>query len=170
MKGIRTEVHSFVINKVISRFGPALLALVLGTGLWASTIGTVAAQTQEQGNNAEPGMHRHSHHKMPSVDDQVKRMTKKLNLNEDQQSKVRGILNDQRSQMERLRSDNSLSRDDRSSKMRELHENSSGQIRAALNDDQRKRFDEMLEKRRERMKRHGGENGPDGQQQPAQSK
>src|SRR5206468_8828306 len=72
MKDIKTEVHSFVLKKVISRFGPALLALVFGAGLCTSMVGIAAAQGQEQGNNSEPGMHRHGHHKMPSVDDQVK--------------------------------------------------------------------------------------------------
>jgi len=151
------------------RFRAKLLALTLGAGLCATMTFSAAAQTQEQAGNSDVGMGMHGHHKMPSVDDQVKRMTKKLNLNDDQQSKVRSALESQQAQMQQLRSDTSLSRDDRMSKMQEIHQNSTTQIRAALNDDQQKKFDEMQEKRRERMSHRKGMSTPDNQQQAPQS-
>ena len=56
---------------------------------------------------------------MPTVDDQLKHLTKKLNLSDDQQAKLKPILEDQRKQMDGIRNDSSLSREDRFSKMQE---------------------------------------------------
>ncbi len=105
----------------------------------------------------------------PRVDDQVKHMAKKLNLSDDQQAKLKPILEDQRKQMEQIRDDSSLSRDDRFSKMKSVHENSAAQIKALLNEDQQKKFDKMQEERREHMGGRGPGNGPppsDGPSQP----
>jgi Spy/CpxP family protein refolding chaperone len=107
------------------------------------------------------GRDRHmGRHRMRSVDDQVKHMTRKLNLSDDQQAKLKPILEDQRTQMEQIRSDSSLSRDDRFSKMKSVHENSMGQIKSILNEDQQKKFEQMQEKRREHMGHRGPGNGP----------
>ena len=78
-----------------------------------------------------------------SVDQQVKRLAGRLNLNTDQQGKIRPILEDQRHQMEALRSDSSLSREDRVSKMRSIWESATSKIKDNLNDDQKKQFHEM---------------------------
>jgi periplasmic protein CpxP/Spy len=157
MEGMKSELKAVESGMAKSRFRAKLIALTLGAGLCATMTLGASAQSQEQapaaGQQQQMGRH-HGRHKMHNVDDQVKRMTKKLNLNDEQQSKVKGILENQQSQMQQLRNDSSTSRDDRFAKMRELHENSNTQIRAALNDDQQKKFDEMLAKRRERMERH----------------
>ena len=83
----------------------------------------------------------------PNVDEQVKRLADRLNLNTDQQSKIRPILEDQRHQMESLRSDSSLSREDRMSKMRTIRESATSKIKDNLNDDQKKQYDEMRNRR-----------------------
>ena len=152
-----------------SRFGARLKALALGVGLCVAMTLGASAQSQEQAPASGQEMGRHGHHRMHSVDDQVKRMTKKLNLNDDQQSKVKGILENQQTQMQQLRNDSSVSRDDRFSKMREIHENSNSQIRATLNDDQQKKFDEMQAKRREHMEHRKGMKDSGTPQQPSQS-
>jgi Spy/CpxP family protein refolding chaperone len=101
-------------------------------------------------------------HQMPSVDDQVKHLTKKLDLSDDQQAKLKPILEDQRKQMDDLRNDSSLSREDRFSKMREIRQNSDTQIKSVLNDDQQKNFDKMRDEQHDRMKqwRKGGDSAP----------
>jgi Spy/CpxP family protein refolding chaperone len=88
---------------------------------------------------------------MPSVDDQIKHLTKKLNLSDDQQAKLKPILEDQRKQMDTIHNDSSLSREDRFSKMQELRQNSDTQIKSVLNEDQQKNFDKMREEQRGRM-------------------
>ena len=84
---------------------------------------------QPQGQEDRPGMGRGMgghHRQMPSVDDQLRHMSKQLKLSDEQQAKLRPILEDRRKQMDQIRSDSSLSRQDRFSKMRELHENTGG--------------------------------------------
>jgi len=109
---------------------------------------------------------------MGSGDDQINHLTRKLKLSDDQQAKLKPILEDQRKQMEQIHNDSSLSREDRFSKMQELRQNSDAQIKTVLNEEQQKSFDKMREEQRERMKQwRGGGNappaggGPDSQQQ-----
>ena len=66
--------------------------------------------------------------------------------------------------MEKLRSDSSLSQDDRRSKMMDIHKASNDQIRALLNSDQQKKWDEM-QSRREQWQEHRGD-GPDSGAKP----
>ncbi len=93
---------------------------------------------------------------MPSVDDQLQHMTKKLNLSDDQKAKLKPILEDQRRQMEQVRNDSSLSREDRFSKMRELRESRDSQIKQVLNEDQQKKFDKLQQDQRGHVRRRGG--------------
>jgi hypothetical protein len=73
-------------------------------------------------------------------------LTKQLNLTSDQQTKVQDVLKSEQSQMESLRSDTSLSQEDRRSKMMDIHKTSSDQIRGLLDANQQKKFDEMQSK------------------------
>ena len=99
----------------------------------------------------------HGHMGMPpSVDDHVKHLTKELNLTEDQQAKVKSILEEQQKQMAALRQDSTLSPEDRRAKFQEIHQKTSQEIREALNKDQQRKFDELESKRKDRMKEHHG--------------
>lgn len=121
------------------------------------TLGGVLSATQLSAKSFQGlGMRRHARGEMPSVDDQIKRMTKQLSLTEDQQQKLKPILEDQRHQMQQLGNDSSLSKDEKFGKMRDVHENASSQIKAFLNEAQRKKFDELQQKRRERWQTRQG--------------
>lgn len=102
------------------------------------------------------------HHPMMSVDDQLQHLTKKLKLSDDQQAKLKPILEDQNKQMQQIHNDSSLSREDRFSKMQDLRQSSDTQIKSVLNEEQQKSFDKMREEQRERMKnwRRGGDTPP----------
>src|SRR5262245_14743168 len=89
------------------------------------------------------GMRRHARGQMPSVDDQLQRMSKALSLNEDQQSKIEASLAQQRTEMQQIRNNSSISNDEKFSKMRNTHQQASSQIKALLNEDQQKQFDEF---------------------------
>jgi periplasmic protein CpxP/Spy len=91
---------------------------------------------------------------------QLKHLSKRLNLSDDQQTKIKPILEDQQKQMQQLWSDNALSRQDRFSKMRDIRENSDAQIKNVLNQDQQKQFDKMREEQRSRMRERMGGNQP----------
>jgi hypothetical protein len=84
----------------------------------------------------------------------TQRLTKRLKLNADQQSKVQQILTSEQSQMQQLHSDSSLSQQDRRSKMMDIHKTSNEQIRALLDSDQQQKWDKMQQKREERMQKH----------------
>jgi protein CpxP len=145
----------------------ALVCLGLGIGAAFGQYGQSQSAPDQSGQGS--GMEGHmGRHQMASVDDQVKHMTKKLNLSDDQQAKLKPILEDQRKQMEQIRDDSSLSREDRFSKMKSVHENSTAQIKALLNDDQQKKFDKMQAERREHMGDRGPGNGPPPSDSPRQ--
>jgi protein CpxP len=115
-------------------------------------------QTQQQ-PMGEGGHHHRGGWGKQDTGKRVQRLTKKLNLNSDQQTKVKGILDDQQKQMETIRQDSSLSQPDRHAKMMDLHKSTDGQIRALLDSDQQQKFDQMRQKQMERMERHhGGDN------------
>jgi periplasmic protein CpxP/Spy len=90
----------------------------------------------------------------PSAEEQTARLTKALTLTEEQQGKVKGILEEQHQQMGKLREDTSVAPEDRFGKMRELREKAHSQIKAVLTDEQKKKFEEMEQHRGDRM-RHG---------------
>ncbi len=119
---------------------------------------------QPSAQPSEPGMGRHmgGRRMMPSVDDQIKHLTKKLNLSADQQAKLKPILEDQRKQMDAVHNDSSLSREDRFSKMQALRQSSDTEIKGVLNEDQQKSFDKMREEQQGRMGkwRKGGAGAP----------
>jgi Spy/CpxP family protein refolding chaperone len=89
-------------------------------------------------------------HRAMTPDDQLARMTKQLNLTDDEQAKIKPILEEQHNKMMDLRQDTSMSREDRFSKFREIRQESMDKIKPILNSDQQKKWDKMQEKRRER--------------------
>jgi protein CpxP len=146
-------------------FAVAVLACLLSLGLATAN---AFAQDQQAPPADQPGQSGQSMgghmggRQMPSVDDQIKHLTKKLNLTGDQQTKLKPILEDQRAQMEKIHSDSSLSREDRMSKMQSLRESSDTQIKSILTDDQQKNFDKMRAEQQDRMKQwhKGGAGAP----------
>jgi Spy/CpxP family protein refolding chaperone len=103
------------------------------------------------------GQEEHGRHgQMPSVDDHVKLLAEKLNLTDDQQAKVKSILEDTHQQMQTLMKDESISREDKHDKMRSIREAGNAKVRDVLNDDQKKKLDAM---EKEMHERHSKENG-----------
>ena len=95
-------------------------------------------------------------------------LTKHLKLNSDQQGKVLDILKSEQSQMESLHSDSSASPDDRRSKMMEIHKSSNDQIRALLDSNQQKKWDEMQSHHGQWQGHHGEGQSPNGGGAPQQ--
>jgi periplasmic protein CpxP/Spy len=96
-----------------------------------------------------------------SPDQRLQMLTKQLNLTTDQQSKIKPILENESQQMQTLRQDSSLSREDRMSKMQQIRQSSNEQIKSNLNSDQQQKFEEMMS--------HQGHGGPHGAPPPNQS-
>lgn len=139
-----------------------LLALMLAGLLYTVTSAAVGQENGSTDQQTAPGGpppgHGHGHF------DPAKRaemLAKHLNLNADQQAKVADILKSEQSQMESLHSDSSTAQQDRRAKMMDIHKTSNDQIRALLNADQQKKFDEMMTRRQQMMQqKQGGEAPP----------
>jgi len=97
------------------------------------------------------------HHGMPSVEEQVQHLTKKLSLSDDQQAKVKSILEDQFEQMMSLKQDTSMAPQDRRAKFRQIQQDTQQRIRGVLNDDQKAKFDQMQAQRKDHRGMHGGQ-------------
>jgi Spy/CpxP family protein refolding chaperone len=80
---------------------------------------------------------------------QLARMTKQLNLTEDQQAKIKPILEDQHKQMMGLREDSSLSREQRRAKFQEIRKQTFEKMNPILTSEQQKQLQEMQQMRHE---------------------
>ncbi len=100
------------------------------------------------------------HRGMMDPDQQLARMTKRYNLSTDQQTQIKPILVAQQQQMQALRGDSSLSRDDRMAKMMSIRSDSKTKIEAVLNDDQKKQFDADEARMGQHMMHGPGGDGP----------
>jgi periplasmic protein CpxP/Spy len=137
------------------------LFILLAVGLIAAAVPFAAAQSS---NDSQPGNQQSAqgnggwHHGPPDPAERTKELTKHLNLTPDQQTKVLDILQSEHSQMETLHQDNSLSQQDRHTKMMDIHKTGDTQIRALLDSTQQKKWDEMQAKRDQWG--HNGHHGP----------
>ena len=97
--------------------------------------------TQPSAGQAGQGERR----QMPTIDEQVKRLSDRLTLTDDQQTKVKTILEDQRAQAQVLMKDDSLSQDDKRQKFMGVRQTTISKIKDLLNDDQKKKFEAYLQ-------------------------
>jgi|HubBroStandDraft_4_1064222.scaffolds.fasta_scaffold201525_2 protein CpxP len=143
-------------------FKHCLLALML-TGLVYTAASTAVAQddssnAQQTAPAGAPPDHGRRHF---DPEKRTEMLAKQLKLTSDQQPKVLDILKSEQSQMGSLRSDSSVSQEDRRSKMMEIHKSSDDQIRGLLDSDQQKKWDAMQSKRGQWQGRHSdGQGGP----------
>ena len=125
--------------------------------LCAAFIFAVSAFAQEQGAAGQEqqaprrGM-------MQSPQERLDAMTKALNLTDDQKAKIKPILENETKQMQDMRANTEMSREDRMTKRRDIMTKTNDDIKAVLTDEQKKKFDEMNSQRRG----PGGPGGPGG--------
>jgi Spy/CpxP family protein refolding chaperone len=148
------------------------LPIVLAAGLIATAAPFVAAQ-DNQSPPASPNSDQQGpppqgdgrmHRGMPDPAQRTKELTKHLNLTADQQTKVLSIFQSEQSQMETARQDTSASQPDRHAKMMDLRKTADTQVRALLDSNQQKKWDEMQARRQQWGQDHHGP--PNGDQQP----
>jgi protein CpxP len=99
------------------------------------------------------------HRGMMDPAQQLEGMTKRYNLSADQQTQLKPILASQQQQMQALRGDSSLSREDRMAKMQSIHADTKTKIEAVLNDDQKKQFEADQERMQQQRGQGGGPGG-----------
>lgn len=90
----------------------------------------------------------------PNPEQRLQRLAGQLNLTDDQKTQIKPILENEASQMKAVREDSSLSREDRMQKMQTIMADSRSKISPILNDDQKKKLEEM--KSQARQGRRGG--------------
>ena len=135
-------------------FKRCLLTLMLSGSLVVAAAPGFSQDNSASGQQAAPqGEPGHPHGRFDPAK-RTEMLTKQLNLTSDQQTKVLDILKSEQSQMESLRSDTSLSQEDRRSKMMDIHKTSSDQIRGLLDSNQQKKWDEMQSKREQWQGHH----------------
>jgi periplasmic protein CpxP/Spy len=148
-----------------------LFALALG-GMIAVSATALYAQdnsaqpTTPQSGSQQPGQFHRGHRMDP--DRQLAHLTKTLDLTADQQAQIKPILLDRQQKMQALWQDQSLSRQDRRAKAQAIQQDSQSRLEAALNDQQKQKFEEMRAKMQaRRQQRMGGQNqAPNATPQP----
>jgi hypothetical protein len=94
---------------------------------------------------------------VPGVQEHLKMLTEKLDLTGDQQVKIKPILQELHDATEKLTQDESMSREERLNKVRGCFEKADKKARPILNDDQKKKLDELEHESHPEL--HGDLNG-----------
>jgi Spy/CpxP family protein refolding chaperone len=122
--------------------------LVIGTMLTLAFT-TVAQQAATQPDRPVPdrrakdGHGQGTHDGVPTVEGHLKLLTEKLALTGDQQAKIKPILQELHDATQKLMQDESMSREERLDNVRACRYKADKQIREILNDDQKKKLDQL---------------------------
>ncbi|HKF22797.1 MAG TPA: hypothetical protein VKE93_14600 [Candidatus Angelobacter sp.] len=104
-----------------------------------------APPQQQQQAPSQPQQQAPAQPQPPTIDDQVKALSQELSLDAGQQAKVKTILEDQRTQAMAVIGDGSTPRAEKVQKISAIREQTIAKVRALLNDDQKKKLDQMLQ-------------------------
>lgn len=88
-----------------------------------------------------------------SIDDQIKDLKQKLELSDQQADQIRTILEEQRGQFEKLREEAGGDRSQMRERFMQVREETDSKIKDILDDDQKEKYGQIQEERRERMRR-----------------
>ncbi len=143
------------------KFSIAVLPLAFAAGLFV--VGQTSHALQTAPATQEHGAM--SGHAMGAMtpESRLKMLTEKLDLTEDQQAKLKPILEDESTQMKTLHDDTSLAPEDKRAKMKELHGSSTEKINAVLTPDQQSKWKQMKQEMMEKHKEMKGQGQADHQ-------
>lgn len=141
----------------------AVLLLVFAAGLMI--VGQTSHAVQAAPAQAAPAAQEHGAMGGPAMgamtpESRLKMLTEKLNLTEDQQAKVKPILEDESTKMKALHDEGPA---DKQAKMKELHMSSTEKINAILTPDQQAKWKQM---KQEMMEKHNEMKGQGQTDQP----
>jgi|SRR6202790_876864 periplasmic protein CpxP/Spy len=141
-------------------FKQRLFVLVAAGAISIAAPFVVAQDSPSTNQESQPSQERGAWHHGPQDPAQrTQELTKKLNLTADQQTKVQEIFQSEQSQMQSLHQDSSLAQPDRRGKMMDIRKNADTQVRALLDSNQQKKWDEMQAKREQRMQQRHADAG-----------
>jgi chromosome segregation ATPase len=118
-------------------------SLAIGTML-IFALATVAQQTTTQSA-------------VPSVEKHLQVLAEKLDLTSDQQAKIKPMVQELHDTTEKLVQDQTLSPEERHARMRLAHEKADKEVRTVLNDDQKKKLDQLEHEPHPEL--HGNQSG-----------
>src|SRR5271163_741408 len=127
---MRKTLCTLALTGLLSLAGSAALAQ-------DNTTATAPQQGQGQWGHGPRGM---------NPEAQLQHLTKHLDLTAEQQAQIRPILESRDQQAKQLWQDQSLSQQDRHSKMMAIHQDSNAKIEAVLNDTQKQKYEAMQER------------------------
>jgi Spy/CpxP family protein refolding chaperone len=122
-----------------------LLAMVTVSSALAQAPAT-ATDASAGKTGGKSGKSSGAHKSSGRADAELADLSEKLNLTDNQKSKIKPILDDQTSKIHLLKKDSTLSKDDQKAKSKTIRDASSQNIRALLTPDQQKTFDGMPKK------------------------
>jgi hypothetical protein len=105
-------------------------------------LGAAAQQTAADAGSIDDGK-RAAHTNMSNAEEHLRMLSEKLNLSAEQQEKARPLIQNMLGERQALLRDQSLSSDQRSQRQRALHERADRELRHFLNEDQKKKLDEL---------------------------
>jgi len=109
--------------------------LIYAAVVFAVLMGGSAVYAQDQGGGQKQPM---------TAEQRLQKMTKQLNLTDEQQQQLKPILENEQKEMQAVRQDSSLSKSDRTSKMQQLRQDTSSQIKPVLNQDQQQKYEQSM--------------------------
>jgi hypothetical protein len=107
----------------------------------------VVAQSPSINQPAAPAQ-QGQQHRTTDPNQQAAHLGKRLGLSGDQVAQITPILADRQQKVQALRADNSISQQDRHSKVQAIMQDSNGRIESLLNDTQKQQYEQMLAERR----------------------
>jgi len=139
------------VSKEFGRMKKSILCALLATAL--ACCGTALYAQQDNMSQGAPAAHR-----MPTPDQRLQHMTKTLSLTDDQQQKIKPLLESESQQIQSLRQDTTMSKQDRMAKVQQIRQSTDTQINGVLNKDQQQKWQEMQDRHMQ--------NGGGGQMKP----
>jgi Spy/CpxP family protein refolding chaperone len=132
--------------------------LAIGTMLmFTLTVVAQQAATQPDRPADHPVKDDHGHGGAPTVEMHLKVLSEKLDLTGDQQAKIKPILQELHDATQKLVQDKNMSHEERMGNARVSHEKADKKIRPILNDDQKKKLDQLEQERHPEL--HGNVSG-----------
>jgi Spy/CpxP family protein refolding chaperone len=119
--------------------------------------------SSDKSEQGQPG----TQNDVPTAGEQLKVLTNKLDLTEDQQAKIKPILGRLHDATVKISQDQNLSREERLAKVRPIRYKAHDQIRAILNDEQKKKLEQYMQGPHAEM--HGNLSGAASSPQPHQN-
>jgi Spy/CpxP family protein refolding chaperone len=116
------------------------IRLVASGTMLTLALTVVAQQTATRPGDPAKG---NAHGGVPTVEGHLKVLTEKLALTGDQQIKIKPILQELHDATQKAGQDESMSREERMGKVRASREKADKKIREILNDDQKRRLDQL---------------------------